>query len=149
MKLLLDTSFIVEIKRGNDRAIKILQREAKNAQDIVISILTKYELLIGVYYLIIKEKNFGEKIWLDEFLKWVRVVEITDSVIEKAAKIKAKARLKGLELPDMDLLIAVSLEPPVKLLTSDEDHQEMQEFLKEEGIEVLYIEKNSKTKSKN
>lgn len=51
MKLLLDTSFILELKKKNERAIETLKREVENAEDIVISQLTKYELMVGVYYL--------------------------------------------------------------------------------------------------
>ncbi len=143
MKLLLDTSFILELKKKNERAIETLKREVENAEDIVISQLTKYELMVGVYYLWLKNKSIKERIWLDDFLKWVTIAHLSDEVIERAAKIKAKALTTGASLPDMDLLIAVSVDPPVKLLTFDEDHKNMKRMLKEIGIAVEYLESDT------
>ncbi|RLE69897.1 MAG: hypothetical protein DRJ37_07325 [Thermoprotei archaeon] len=148
MKLLLDTSFILELKKKNKRAIETLRREVENAEDVIISQLTKYELMVGVYYLWLKNRNIKERIWLDDFLKWVTIAHLSDEAIERAAKIKAKALTNGASLPDMDLLIAVSEDPPVKLLTFDEDHENMKQLLEEIGIAVEYLKSDTNPHNK-
>jgi len=47
--------------------------------------------------------------------------------------------MEGVVLPDMDLLIAVTAEPPAKLLTFDEDHEKMKNLLETKGVKVLFL----------
>jgi len=70
---------------------------------------------------------------------WLTVCELNKNTIKRAARIRAQALLKGITLPDMDLLIAATADPPVKLLTFDEDHERMKDLLKKEGIDVLFL----------
>ena len=136
MKLLLDTSFILELKKKNEMAIDALRRESEEAEDILISSLTEYELLVGAYYLWLKKRDAGEKIWLDNLLTWLTVRELDERAIKRAAEIRAKALMEDVVLPDMDLLIA---EPPAKLLTFDEDHEKMKNLLEKKGVKVLFL----------
>ena len=139
MKLLLDTSFILELKKKNEMAIDALRRESEEAEDILVSSLTEYELLVGAYYLWLKKRDAGEKIWLDNLLTWLTVRELDERAIKRAAEIRAKALMEGVVLPDMDLLIAVTAEPPAKLLTFDEDHEKMKNLLEKKGVKVLFL----------
>ena len=139
MKLLLDTSFILELKKKNEMAIDALRRESEEAEDILISSLTEYELLVGAYYLWLKKRDAGEKIWLDNLLTWLTVRELDERAIKRAAEIRAEALMEGVVLPDMDLLIAVTAEPPAKLLTFDEDHEKMKNLLEKKGVKVLFL----------
>ncbi|RLE28397.1 hypothetical protein DRJ27_06120 [Candidatus Acetothermia bacterium] len=139
MKLLLDTSFILELKKKNEMAIDALRRESEEAEDILVSSLTEYELLVGAYYLWLKKRDAGEKIWLDNLLTWLTVRELDERAIKRAAEIRAEALMEGVVLPDMDLLIAVTAEPPAKLLTFDEDHEKMKKLLEKKGVKVLFL----------
>jgi len=139
LKLLLDTSFILELKKKNEMAIDALRRESEEAEDILISSLTEYELLVGAYYLWLKKRDAGEKIWLDNLLTWLTVRELDERAIKRAAEIRAEALMEGVVLPDMDLLIAVTAEPPAKLLTFDEDHEKMKNLLEKKGVKVLFL----------
>lgn len=139
MRLLLDTSFIIELRKGNKRAIEALRRESRDAEDVVISPLTKYELLVGAYYAWLKRGDARERLWLEDLLAWLTVCELSEGVIKRAAELKAEALAKGLPLPDVDLLIAVTPEPPIKLLTFDEDHEKMRELLEKRGVRVLFL----------
>ena len=140
MKLLLDTSFILELKRRNEKAISALRKAAEEAEDIAISVLTKYELMVGAYYLWFKNKNTSERKWLEEVLKWLTVADISERALERATEIKARGLADKISFPDMDLLIAVSLDPPAKLLTFDKDHKMMEPLLKRLGIEVEFFD---------
>jgi len=139
LKLLLDTSFILELKKKNEMAIDALRRESEEAEDILVSSLTEYELLVGAYYLWLKKRDAGEKIWLDNLLTWLTVRELDERAIKRAAEIRAEALMEGVVLPDMDLLIAVTAEPPAKLLTFDEDHEKMKNLLEKKGVKVLFL----------
>lgn len=139
MKLILDTSFILELRKGNGRAAEVLRKESREAEDILISSLTEYELLVGAYYLWLKRRDAGERLWIEDLLAWLTVSELNEGIVRRAAEVKAEALLKGIPLPDMDLLIALSAEPPAKLLTFDEDHERMKELLSERGIDVLFL----------
>jgi len=139
LKLLLDTSFILELKKKNEMAIDALRRESEEAEDILVSSLTEYELLVGAYYLWLKKRDAGEKIWLDNLLTWLTVRELDERAIKRAAEIRAEALMEGVVLPDMDLLIAVTAEPPAKLLTFDEDHEKMKKLLEKKGVKVLFL----------
>ncbi|MCD6348258.1 MAG: type II toxin-antitoxin system VapC family toxin [Candidatus Korarchaeota archaeon] len=139
MRLLLDTSFLLELRKGNEEAEKSLREESKDASDIGISVLTLYELLVGSHYVWMRRKDPRERIWLDNLLKWLTIYELREEVVRRAAEAKAEAMLEGMGLPDMDLLIALTVDGPAKLLTCDEDHKAMAYLLKKRDIQVVYI----------
>ncbi len=133
MRLLLDTSFLLELRKG--KFIDLLRKESEDIGDVGISILSLYELLVGAYYL--KERgDYRELLWIDSLLRWVSTYPLDEEGIKLAAKLKAKSLRRGEAYPDVDLLIATSVRPS-KLLTCDEDHWRMREDLEKYGIEVL------------
>jgi len=50
LKILLDTSFLIELKRGNKKAVDALESRKGECEDVVVSSLTVYELLVGANY---------------------------------------------------------------------------------------------------
>lgn len=80
-----------------------------------------------------------ERIWLEDLLAWLTVSELSREAIERAAEVKAESLLEGESLPDMDLLIALGVEPPAKLLRFDEDRERTKDLLKKRGIDVLFL----------
>jgi len=72
---------------------------------------------------------------------WLTICELNENAIKRATRIRAQALLEGITLPDMDLLIATTADPPVKLLTFDEDHERMKDLLKKEGINVFFLKR--------
>jgi len=139
LKLVLDTSFLLELRKGNETAAEILRDEKKEATDISISVLTLYELLIGSEYLWLKRRDLSERIWVEKLLKWVSIIKLNEQIVKRASKVRARAMLEGKMFPDLDLLIALSSEVPAKLITADDDHLEMKEYLEKEGIEVIFL----------
>ncbi len=139
MKIILDTSFLLELRRKNKEAANLLKKESEDASDIGISVLTLYELEVGSRYVWLKKKDLSERFWLDDIMKWLTVYGLTEEGARKAAEIRVKAMLDGETLPDIDLLIATTANGPVKLLTSDEDHLKMSSLLEEIGVKVIYI----------
>ncbi len=139
MRLVLDTSFLLELRRGNREAENSLREESRDASDVGISVLTLYELLVGSHYVWMKRKDPRERMWLDDLLKWVTVYGLGEESVRRAAETRAEAMIQGTGLPDMDLLIALTVNGPAKLLTCDEDHRAMAHLLERKGIEVVYV----------
>ena len=140
MNLLLDTSFLLELRRGSSKAAESLRRAAEGAGDLLISVLTEYELLVGAYHVLRARGDSGELVWLQRILRWVSVVPLTRRAVDLAARVRARAEERGVGVPDLDLLIACSPDPPARLLTCDSDHQRISDLLAGEGIEVVFVE---------
>ncbi len=136
MRLLLDTSFLLELRKG--RFQDLLRRESRDVGDVGISILSLYELSVGAHYLR-GRGDYREFLWLNSLLRWVSIYPLDEEGVKLAAQLKAASLRRGEAYPDMDLLIATSVRPS-KLLTCDEDHQRMKEELRRYDIEVVMCE---------
>ncbi|MEM0232882.1 MAG: type II toxin-antitoxin system VapC family toxin [Nitrososphaerota archaeon] len=110
MKLLIDTSFLIALRKGDLKARKTLESLKDKIEDIGISRLTEYELMVGAFYLWKKYGDARELAWLNEVLKWLTIYEVDEEVIKLDSKIKSEALLNGERetIYDIDLLIAVS-----------------------------------------
>lgn len=137
MRLLLDTSFLVALKRGDPKARKILESMKDKAEDIGISRLTEYELMVGAFYLWKKYGDAREFAWLDEALKWLTIYEIDSETVRLASQIRAESMLNGVALHDTDLLIAVCGKTGSSLLTFDEDQLKLKGYLEKIGITIV------------
>lgn len=137
MRLLLDTSFLIALKKGDLEARKTLESMRDKVEDIGISRLTEYELMVGAFYLWRKYGDARELAWLDEALKWLTINEIDDEVIRLASRIKAETMLNGETVYDIDLLIAVSGKSGSALLTLDKNQLKLKNYL--EGIGITMI----------
>ncbi len=136
MRLLLDTSFLLELRRGKFDGL--LRKESEDVGDVGISILSLYELLVGAYHL--RERgDYRELLWVDSLLRWVSIYPLDEEGVRVAAQLKASSLIRGETYPDMDLLIATSVRPS-KLLTCDEDHRRMGKDLEEYGVKVVMCE---------
>ena len=47
MKIILDTSFLIELMKGNRKTVEILEKRKDRCEDLLVSSLTVYELLVG------------------------------------------------------------------------------------------------------
>ncbi|MEM4497451.1 MAG: type II toxin-antitoxin system VapC family toxin [Nitrososphaerota archaeon] len=137
MRLLLDTSFLVALRKGEPEARRTLESLKDRIEDIGISRLTEYELMIGAFYLWKKYGDARELAWLDEALKWLTIYEVDKEVIRLASEIKAEVLLSGETVYDIDLLIAVSGKPGSALLTLDKNQFKLKNYLEKIGITIL------------
>lgn len=137
MRLLLDTSFLIALKKGDLKACKTLESLKDRVEDIGISRLTEYELMVGAFYLWRRYGDARELAWLDEALKWLTIYEVDNEVVRLASKIKAETILKGETIYDIDLMIAVSGKSESALLTIDEDQLKLKNHLENIGITIL------------
>jgi len=50
LKVILDMSFLIELKKDNKKAVEGLEERKKECEDVIVSMLTVYELLVGANY---------------------------------------------------------------------------------------------------
>lgn len=135
MKILLDTSFLIELKKGNKNALNILIDRKKKAQDVLVSSLTIYELLSGAHYILKKHDDIKELKQIQEMLQNLTEAIIDIKVIWKAAELKADLLVAGIVVPDIDIIIACSEE--AEILTYDKDFERLIEF----GFKITVLKK--------
>ncbi len=133
MKVILDTSFLIELKRGNKKAVEALKKRKDKCEDIIVSMLTVYELFVGANYIWKKHGNAKEMIIIDDMLKSLTVVPVDLDVVKKASSVKAELMLRGMDVPDLDILIACS--DDAEILTFDKDFNP----LKELGFKITFL----------
>ncbi|MCS7122117.1 MAG: type II toxin-antitoxin system VapC family toxin [Archaeoglobaceae archaeon] len=134
MKILLDTSFLIELKKGNEKAVKVLKELSEKCEDLLVSTLTVYELLSGANYLWKKFGNARDLLIIQEMLKSLTIVPFEFENARKASEVRAELMLRGLNVPDVDVLIACSED--AKILTFDKDFTP----LKDLGFDVLILD---------
>jgi len=132
MRLLLDTSFIIQLKKRNPKAIAMLNEFKKDAEDILISSLSMYELLCGAHYILKKYNSITELKQIERILSYLTEVPVDSNVAWKAAEVRAKLLLNGVTVPEIDLLIACSADE-AKILTFDKDFLKLKQY----GFDVL------------
>ena len=96
--------------------------------------MTVYELLAGANYLWKKHGNAKERVIVEDMLKPLTVVAVDSEVVKRAADVKAELMLRGLNAPDLDVLIACTDEG--EILTFDRDFA----VLKELGFKVTLLD---------
>ena len=136
MKLLLDTSFLIQLMKKNSRAIEVLQSKKKDSEDILISSLSIYELLAGAQYIHQKHNSMDEFRKIEKVMRFLTEVPVNSKIVWKAAEIRAKLKINGESIPDIDLLIACSDED-ILILTYDKDFLPLLQY--EFNIEILTL----------
>ncbi len=139
MKLLLDTSMLISLRKGSKKAIEALKSYRFEAGEILISMLTYYELLVGAYYLFRKYHDVRELLWLEEILRWVRMAELADDKVRLAAMLKTETLIAGREIPDIDILVACSGGEETELLTYDRHQKEVSSHLEKYRVRVVFL----------
>lgn len=127
MKVILDTSFLIELKKGNKKAVEALEERKENCEDIIVSSLTVYELLVGANYVWKKHGNAKEMMVISDMLKPLTVVPVDLDVVKRASEVKAELMLRGMDVPDLDILIACSDED-AEILTFDKDFKPLKDL---------------------
>lgn len=139
MKLLLDTSVVIALRKGNAKVRHALDSRKSTADEVGISRLTQYELLTGATYLWQKYNDAREVAWLEDLSSWLKVYEVDGEVATAAAEVQAEALARGRPWPDMDLLVALSAKRGSELLTADEDQLAMKAALSKMGVAVSAV----------
>ena len=135
MKVVLDTSFLIELRRGNKKAVNALEKRKTECEDVIVSSLTVYELLAGANYVWKKHGDAREMMVVEDMLKYLTMVPVDLDAVRKASNVKAELMLRGVSVPDLDVLIACSAEN-AEILTFDKDFTP----LKDLGFEIALLD---------
>lgn len=102
LRYMLDTDICSYImRRSSDALLKRLQ--TLSTSDVCISVITKSELMFGVE---VSPRRQQDEAALNSFLRYVNVLEFSDSASEHYAKIRADLKKQGAMIGANDLLIA-------------------------------------------
>lgn len=102
--LLLDTDTLSAVMKTHPKVVAIGRNYLKNHGQFTFSAITRFEILRGLIV-----KNATRQIVIFESLCATSVIlDITDSIIVKAADIYADLHRRGLLIGDADILIAAT-----------------------------------------
>jgi len=112
-----DTSFLIAIVRGKSSALEAIK---EISGPIYIPTMAYYEFYVGIAK---GEMKYGERFSKERaFIESFPLEEISDSVLRRAAEIRATAEAHGLHASDADyIIIAQAEENAGKIITADED----------------------------
>ncbi len=123
MEILIDTSFLIK-KLERERDIGFFEQNT-----IYVSIMTIYE------YLMPKKNKLKEKLLLENLLK---VLNITNEIIVKAAEIKGRLYRKGKPISEIDYFIAATaLVHNLELWTLNKDFLKVKEEFPELKLKLF------------
>jgi predicted nucleic acid-binding protein len=104
MKIIIDTSILVDIDRKNQKTIDIMKSLTKD-HDVIISVITVSEILTGSYLrkdqdIAVKKAKLvmGQMFWVD----------VDPKIAEKASEINAYLIINGKIIEFQDVLIAAT-----------------------------------------
>ena len=94
-----------------------MEKIKDRCEDVLVSSLTVYELLVGANYVWKKYGDAREMLKVQDMLKFLTEVEVGSEVVRRAAETKAELMVRGKDAPDIDILIACS--DDAEILTFD------------------------------
>ncbi|MBI3036492.1 PIN domain-containing protein [Candidatus Woesearchaeota archaeon] len=104
MKILFDTSALIELERQNQEAIALVKGLITGSEEIVISTVTVSEVLLGVYFQKAYEKIEEARKLLSQF-KWI---PLDENIADVAARYEALLLNIGNEIEFKDAAIAAT-----------------------------------------
>lgn len=103
-RTLLDTDVLSGLMRRTPAALNRARTYLADSQRLTISLVTRFEILRGLK----AKRATAQLAAFDSFCRSNEVLPITDAVIVRAADIYADLHLRGLLIPDADILIAAT-----------------------------------------
>jgi tRNA(fMet)-specific endonuclease VapC len=100
---LVDSDWVAEYLKGREPAITRLPRLATSG--LATSLITYGEIYDGIYYG--REPERHEQIF-QQFLAFVDVLPLTESIMQRFARVRGQLRQRGQRIGDMDILIAAT-----------------------------------------
>ena len=127
--IILDTSVIIDIRRGRREVKKIIEKHTNQSQlrNYGISAITIEELYVGLGY---THQKYGESVYeknksqIDMLLEDYEIFDVTRLILEKAGFLKGQLMGKGISIDIQDLIIGTTAEivKAEKIITRNPDH---------------------------
>ncbi len=105
MKVLLDTSVIVEIDRQNEQVVRLLQQAVQKGAELVVSTVTVAEILTGSY---LRKDVRAAVLTAKEVLNQFAWIDVSGEVADAAAKLTAFLITEKRMIDYPDILIAAT-----------------------------------------
>jgi len=142
MKILFDTSIIVEIDRQNEKIVNILKKLVEKRHDLIISTITVAEILTGSYLRKdSKEAVLKAKEVLNQFL-WV---DYDSSVAEDTSKLLSnliiERKEKSVDYPDIQIAATFLASNCDYLITFNKKDFLQFQNIKEKILDIYELEK--------
>jgi hypothetical protein len=116
--LLVDSTILIDLSRGNEKAILFCDNASESGEGMAISIISSMELVIGC-----RDKTDLNKIV--KFLSHYPVIDISIPISRRAYQLMLQFNMShGLVIPDA-FIAATALEENLMLMTSNFRHFEM------------------------
>lgn len=113
--ILVDTSILIDYFRKQNKEKTILYQLFSENEDLAISVITKYELMLG--------SNAQQDLFWIALLQKVNVISLDESIIDETVKIKKELKAKNQEIGLADMLIAATAKfHQLKLATLNVNH---------------------------
>jgi len=123
LRILLDTSALIELERRNEDAIALVKRLIANNEELIISTVTISEILLGVYFQKVHE-NVGEAKKLLSQFTWI---PLDEKIADMTAKYEALLLAIGNQIEFKDVAIAATFAATKSdfLITQNKKHFEI------------------------
>lgn len=118
MRYLVDSDWLIDAVGGIPLAVSTLAR--LSAEGLAVSIIAVAEVYEGAFGLADPEITLAS---FREFLSDYTTLPLSDSIVERIARLRASLRREGQLIPDMDLLIAsTAMDENLVLVTRSQRH---------------------------
>lgn len=123
MKILLDSTVLIDIERKNEEALELIENMSSNNEELIISAVTVSEILTGAYYRGGREGLAAAKTLLAQF----RLVPLDAEVADKTAEYTAFLLRNGSPVDFKDVAIAATFAATKSdfLITQNKKHFEI------------------------
>ena len=98
--ILLDTSILIDYFRKKNKEKTILYHLFSEEEDFAISVITKYQLMLG-------SNHLQDLFWI-ALLQKVNIISLNESIIDETVRIKKELKTKNQEIGLADMLIAAT-----------------------------------------
>ncbi len=139
-EILIDTDTISFFLKGNEAVIEKFKTHLEQFGYLNISVISYYEVLNGLMYKDAKKKMTQ----FNEFAKLNNIIPMSESIAQKAAKIFANLRTRGITIGHTDVLIAATaIDNNLVLATNNTKHfQHIEELELVNWVELNVNSKN-------
>ncbi len=122
MRILLDSTFLIDIERQNEEAVALVESLIANNEELMISTVTTAEILTGAYFLGSRENISGAKTLFAQF----SLVPLDGEIADKIAQYLAFLLKSGNPIDFKDVAIAATFAVTKSdfLLTQNKKHFE-------------------------
>ncbi|TXT54068.1 MAG: putative Ribonuclease VapC1 [Candidatus Thorarchaeota archaeon] len=101
--ILLDTSFVIDLMRGNTDCMKLLQDTEAREEDVFLSTISVYELLVGVAH---ADNKIDEEQKIRESLSAITTIDFDKYSSYESGTIYSELKSQGSMINSFDILIA-------------------------------------------